>query len=206
MISPRDKLKVVVLASGDGSNFQALVDATHRGTLDVHITHLITNNPGAKVLARASAAKVPTTILPNHADRHAYATALVRKLRMLGAELICLAGFMRLLDPAVIRAYPLQVMNIHPALLPAFPGLHAIRQALAAGVTETGCTVHFVDEGVDTGPIILQERVAIQPGDTEGALAMRIHAAEHRLYPRAVQLFAQERLEVKNRLVIVRPA
>ncbi|MBI4237481.1 MAG: phosphoribosylglycinamide formyltransferase [Deltaproteobacteria bacterium] len=180
---------IAVLASGEGTNFQALLDADAAGQLHATIALLLTNNPQARAIERAQRANIPHVVIPNHRDRNLLGTAILDALQATSVQLLCLAGFMRVLAPAVIAAYPRRILNIHPALLPKFPGLHAVQQALTAGVTETGCTVHLVDEGIDTGPIILQERVPILPGDTEASLAARIHAVEHRVYPRAVKLF-----------------
>ncbi len=178
---------IAVLASGNGSNFQALIDATQTGLIQGRITLLITNNPQAYALARAAHAGIPSLVVTDHRDRIAYGEQLLAAFRQHQIDLVCLAGFMRVVAANVVAAYRGRLLNIHPSLLPKFPGLHAIRQALRAGATETGVTVHFVDEGVDTGPIILQEPVPILPGDDEASLMERIHAVEHRLYPRAVQ-------------------
>lgn len=180
-------LPIVVLASGNGSNFQALIDAIREGTLAAEIRVLITDNAQAPALARARRAGIPSHVAIPHGDRTAYAQQLQFILDPIAPALICLAGFMRILAPSFIAAYRGRIMNIHPSLLPQFPGLRAIEQALAAGVRETGCTVHWVDEGIDTGPIILQERVPILPGDTVASVTARIHTTEHRIYPEAVR-------------------
>lgn len=184
---PHGPTPIVVLASGEGTNFQVLLDACQAGRIPATMALLVTNNPEARALERARRALVPYVVIPDHRDRDALGRELLRVLQPTDAPLICLAGFMRILSPAVIGAYPRRILNIHPALLPQFPGLHAVRQALDAGVTETGCTVHWVDEGVDTGAIVLQERVPIVSHDTEATLTARIHAAEHRIYPEAVR-------------------
>ncbi|MCL6639745.1 MAG: phosphoribosylglycinamide formyltransferase, partial [Candidatus Rokubacteria bacterium] len=166
----------------------------------------IADREEALALARAAAAGVTAVFLnpKDYGDRPAYDAALSERLQAAGVELVCLAGFMRILGPAFVRAWRGRVMNIHPALLPAFPGLHAQRQALDYGVKITGATVHFVDEGVDTGPIILQAAVPVEPDDTEETLSARILAEEHRIYPEAVRLYAEGRLALEGRRVRVR--
>lgn len=180
-------LPIVVLASGNGSNFQALIDAIREGKLAAEIRGLITDNVQAPALERARRAGIPSHVAIPDGDRTAYAQQLQSILDPIAPALICLAGFMRILAPSFIAAYRGRIMNIHPSLLPQFPGLHAVAQALAAGARETGCTVHWVDEGIDTGPIILQERVPILAGDTVVSLTERIHTAEHRIYPEAMR-------------------
>jgi phosphoribosylglycinamide formyltransferase-1 len=194
----RGPLQLGVLASGSGSNLQALLDACGSGRLAARVAVVICNVPGARCLQRAEAAGVPALLLPHKQfkSREEYDAALVAELQRRGVELVCLAGFMRLVTPVLLRAFTDRVVNIHPALLPSFPGLHAVRQALQAGVRVTGCTVHFVDEGTDTGPIILQAVVPVLDGDTEETLAQRIHAQEHRAYVRVVQLFAEGALQL----------
>jgi phosphoribosylglycinamide formyltransferase-1 len=189
-------MRVAVLASGSGSNFQALADALRDETSPAKVVRLICNVAGARVLERASAARIPTVLVEHHrfSSRDAYDSALVAALREDRVDLVCLAGYMRLLTPTFLRSFPGRVLNVHPALLPSFPGLHAVRQALAAGVRVSGCTVHFVDEGTDTGPIIAQAVVPVLPGDDEGRLADRIHAQEHRLYPAVVRAMAAGRV------------
>lgn len=181
------KKNIAVLASGNGSNFQALVEATRDGRIDATIALLITDNPRAYAITRAKQLDVPVTVQLPLMDRRGYGLQLIDTLESFHTNWICLAGFMRLLDPVVIRAFPQRILNIHPSLLPAFPGLAAIEQAWRANVSHTGCTVHYVDEGLDTGPIIAQTRVDRLPNDTVESLTERIHHAEHELYPRAVQ-------------------
>ncbi|HXG04644.1 MAG TPA: phosphoribosylglycinamide formyltransferase [Candidatus Binatia bacterium] len=199
-------LAVGVLASGRGSNLQALLDAGARPGYPARVVIVIADREEAPALARAAAAGVTAVFLnpKDYGDRPAYDAALSARLQAAGVELVCLAGFMRILGPAFVRAWRGRVMNIHPALLPAFPGLHAQRQALDYGVKITGATVHFVDEGVDTGPIILQAAVPVEPDDTEETLSARILAEEHRLYPEAVRLYAEGRLALEGRRVRVR--
>ncbi|HET9553894.1 MAG TPA: phosphoribosylglycinamide formyltransferase [Anaeromyxobacteraceae bacterium] len=204
-------IRIGVLASGSGTNLQALLDACAARRLDAEVALVLSNVPGAAALGRAEAASVPTACLPSkgQADRAAYDAALVERLAAARVDLVCLAGYMRLVTPTFLRAFgptaatrgcP-RVMNVHPALLPSFPGLHAQRQALQAGVKLAGCTVHFVDEGTDTGPIVAQAAVPVLDGDTEEALAARILVQEHRLYPQAVAWFAAGRLSLEGRRV-----
>jgi phosphoribosylglycinamide formyltransferase-1 len=196
-----EKLSLGVLASGSGSNLQALLDACADGRVPARVAVVISNVPSARALERARAAGVPAVLIPHKgerqwASREEYDAALVEALRAHSVQLVCLAGYMRLVSPVLLRAFEDKILNIHPALLPSFPGLHAQRQALAAGVRVSGCTVHVVDEGCDTGPIVLQAAVPVLAGDTEATLSARILAQEHRCYVRAVQLFAQGRARV----------
>jgi phosphoribosylglycinamide formyltransferase-1 len=204
-------IRLGVLASGGGTNLQALLDACAARRIDAEVAVVISNVPGAGALERASRAGVPTELVPSKgvADREAYDLGLVELLRRHRVDLVCLAGYMRLVTPAFLRAFgptpetrgcP-RVLNIHPGLLPSFPGLHAARQALSYGARIAGCTVHFVDEGTDTGPVIIQAVVPVLPGDDEAALSARIQAEEHRLYPQAVQWCAQGRLSLQGRRV-----
>jgi phosphoribosylglycinamide formyltransferase-1 len=204
-------IRLGVLASGGGSNLQALLDACAARRVDAEVALVLSNLPGAGALERATRAGVAAECLPSKGvtDRAAYDLSLVERLRAARVDLVCLAGYMRLVTPAFLRAFgpdegtrgcP-RVVNIHPALLPAFPGLHGPRQAIAAGVKLAGCTVHFVDEGTDTGPIIAQASVPVLDGDTEESLAARILEQEHRLYPQAVQWIAAGRLSLEGRRV-----
>lgn len=197
------RLKVGVLISGRGSNLQSLID---RAAIDpaypAEIALVLSNNAEAAGLARAAAAGIAHVALP-HPNRAAFAAAADAALRRHGVELVALAGFMRLLDDGFVAAWRDRLINIHPSLLPAFPGLHAQRQALRAGVRFAGCTVHFVREAVDTGPIIAQAVVPVLPDDDEERLSQRILAAEHRLYPMAVRLFAEGQLQIVAERVIV---
>jgi phosphoribosylglycinamide formyltransferase-1 len=193
-----------VLASGRGSNLQAIIDAIRDGLVPARIAVVIADRELALALDRARAHSIPAVFLdPGPCpDRTAYDQALVRRLQASAVDLVCLAGFMRVLGPGFVRAFAGRVMNVHPSLLPAFPGLHAQRQALEHGVKVAGATVHFVDEGVDTGPIVLQEAVPVLDGDTEDSLSERILAAEHRIYPVAIRLFAAGRLRIVGRRVL----
>ncbi len=181
--------RIAILLSGRGSNFEALHRAVGRGDLNAQICCVVSNVPDAAGLARARDFGLPAIPLPSKGvERAAYDAQLLDALRPYDPGLVCLAGFMRILTPSFLSAYRGRVLNIHPALLPSFPGLHAQRQALEHGVRVSGCTVHFVDEGVDTGPIILQRAVEVLRGDTEETLSARILAQEHQLYWRAVAL------------------
>ncbi|MDP1914670.1 MAG: phosphoribosylglycinamide formyltransferase [Myxococcales bacterium] len=196
-------MRVGVLASGSGSNFQALVDALHREGSPARVTCLICNVPGAKVLERAAKAGVETVTIDHKTfpSREAFDGHLAKELLERGVELIVLAGYMRLVTSALLSRFPGRVVNVHPALLPAFPGLHAPRQALAYGVAISGCTVHFVDEGTDTGPIIAQAAVPVQPDDDEASLTARIQKEEHRLFPAVVREIAKGTISVEGRRV-----
>jgi phosphoribosylglycinamide formyltransferase-1 len=200
-------VRVGVLASGNGSNLQALIDRSEEGSLPAEISCVISNNASAFALERARSHDIPAIHLDHRLfnSRAAYDKAMVDSLREYGVELVALAGFMRIISPVLIDAFPNAIMNIHPALLPSFAGLHAQRQALDHGVKITGCTVHFVDSGTDTGPIICQAAVPVVEGDTEESLSARILVEEHRLYPLAVKLFAMDKLTVDGRRVIVKP-
>ena len=196
--------KVGVLVSGRGSNLQALIDAARRGELGGEVAVVVSNVETAPGLVRARQAGIPAVFRDHRGKkREAYDAELVEILRGHQVELVCLAGFMRLLSPVFVRAFPGRIVNIHPALLPAFPGLEAQRQAFEHGVKVSGATVHLVDEGLDSGPIVAQEAVSVLSSDTEETLAARILEAEHRLYPRAVRLLLEGRCRVEGRRVIV---
>ncbi len=201
----RAPLRVGVLASGRGSNLASLLDACARADYPARVVVVLSDRERAPALDRARAAGVEAVFVnpKDFADREAYDLALVRELEARRIELVCHAGFMRILSPAYVRAFAGRALNIHPSLLPAFPGLHAQRQALDHGVKVSGATVHVVDEGVDSGPIVLQSSVPVESGDTEETLAARILVEEHRLYPEAVRLFAEGRLRIVGRRVIV---
>lgn len=197
-------VSIAVLVSGNGSNFQAIVDAIESGRIkNARIACLISNKADAFALERAEKHAITTFVLDHkaYANRQAYDSALVELLQQQGVQLVILAGFMRLLSPVMIDAFPNAIMNIHPALLPSFPGLDAQQQAFDYGARYTGCTVHFVDKGTDTGPIILQAVVPILDGDTIDTLTQRIHGEEHRTYVEAVRLFCEGRLHVEGRKV-----
>lgn len=195
---------IAVLVSGNGSNFQAIVDALEAGRIpNGRITCLISNKADAYALERARRHNIPSFIISHkeYPDRRAYDQALVALLREQGVQLVILAGFMRLLSEVMVDAFPNAIMNIHPALLPAFPGLDAQQQALEYGVRYSGCTVHFVDKGTDTGPVIIQAVVPVLGDDTVETLSQRIHGEEHRIYPEAVRLFCAGSLTVAGRRV-----
>ena len=199
-------VSIAVLVSGNGTNFQAIVDAIETGRIsNARITCLISNKADAFALERARKHNIKTIVLDhkNYPNRQAYDVALVDLLHQYNVQLVILAGFMRLLSPVMIDTFPNAIINIHPALLPAFPGLDAQQQAFDYGVRYTGCTVHFVDSGTDTGPIILQAVVPILGDDTIETLTQRIHGEEHRTYVEAVRLFCAGRLHVEGRKVII---
>ncbi|MDB4969398.1 MAG: purN [Myxococcales bacterium] len=201
-------MNVGVLVSGSGTNLQAILDAGARGQLgQARVVVVVSNVAGVRALERAEAAGVATAVLPHRQfpSRQAFDEALVATLRAQGVELVALAGFMRIVTPAFLQAFPQRVINVHPALLPAFPGIHAQKQALEYGARITGCSVHFVDEGCDTGPIIMQAAVPVLDGDDEAALTARILVEEHRLYPAAIRALADGRVTVDGRRVTVRP-
>ena len=194
---------LAVLVSGNGSNFQAILDRIEAGEIRARIVIVISNKPDAYALKRAEAHGIPTLVHENkgYTNRREYDAALVSILKEHEVSLVVLAGFMRILSEVMINAFPHAIMNTHPALLPAFPGLDAQQQALAYGVRFSGCTVHFVDCGTDTGPIILQSIVPVEDNDTEETLSARILKEEHRTYPEAVRLFAEGKLVVEGRRV-----
>ena len=196
------RLRVGVLISGRGSNLQALIDAAADPDYPAEIAAVISNRADAAGLKRAATGGIPRHVVADP-DRAAFAATADHILHETGVELVALAGYMRILDTAFVEAWSDRMVNIHPSLLPAFPGLHPQRQALAAGVKFSGCTVHFVRAAVDTGPIIAQAVVPVEDGDDEDRLAARILAAEHRLYPLAVRLFAQGRLRIEGNRVVV---
>jgi phosphoribosylglycinamide formyltransferase-1 len=209
-------IRLGVLASGGGTNLQAILDACAGKRIAAEVAVVISNVPGAGALERARKAGVPAEVIPSKgvADREAYDLRLVEALRARRVDLVCLAGYMRIVTPAFLRAFgptpesrgcP-RIVNVHPGLLPGFPGLHAQRQCVEYGARFAGCTVHFVDEGTDTGPVIVQAIVPVLPGDSEETLAKRILTQEHVIYPQAVQWFAEGRLSVEGRKVTVRGA
>lgn len=185
--------RVAVLASGEGSNLQALLETVH-GRYDVEIVRVVSDKPGALALERAAGSGVPTAVFPvaDFPDRAARDAAITEQLRADAVDLVVLAGYMAILSPEFIGAFFGRIVNVHPSLLPKYPGLRAVEQALEAGETQTGVTVHYVDEGVDTGPIIAQEPLAIEPGETPERLSARIHEIEHRLLPEVVAQIARE--------------
>jgi phosphoribosylglycinamide formyltransferase-1 len=204
--TPVNRKRIAVVASGRGSNFQAVIDAVAAGEIPGTCVGLITDNPGAYAIERAKNAGIPVTVVDyaRFPTKAAYEEALLSAMRDCRADLFVLAGYMRILGPGIVREFSGRMMNIHPALLPAFSGLHAQRQAIEYGVKVAGCTVHLVDEGMDTGPIIVQRCVPVLPDDDESTLADRILAEEHEALPFAVKIFCEDRLEVTGRRVRIR--
>jgi len=190
----------VVLCSGRGSNLEAILQAIKHDGLALKVDTVLTDNPEAGALSLAAAHKVPSQVLayPGKAKRAQWQAELLAALRSYDPELVILAGFMRILGPEIIRHFSPRVLNIHPSLLPAFPGLHAVKQAIDAGVRVSGCTVHVVDEGVDTGPILAQVAVEVSPQDNVDSLHARIHKAEHTLYPQVLQAYCRGELRLSR--------
>ena len=193
--------KIAVLASGRGTNLEAILEAERRGAIAGRVELVISDRSAAPALEKAERSGVRTLFLNprEYAGRESYDRALVDELKAARIDLVALAGFMRLLSAHFVSAFPLQILNIHPSLLPAFPGTDGVEQAFAYGVKVTGCTVHFVDEGLDSGPIILQEAVPVIQKESVKTLHERIQAVEHRLYPTAIDLFCRDRLKVEGR-------
>ena len=199
-------VKLGVLVSGSGSNLQSIIDHIERGLLDAEIRMIISNNPEAYALVRARKHGIPYTVL-EHRDftaREDFDRKMIEVFNLSGVELVIMAGFMRILSPLFLSAFPMKIMNIHPAILPSFQGMHAQRRAFDYGVKFSGCTVHFADEGVDTGPIIIQAIVPVFDQDTDETLAQRILKEEHRIFPKAIQLYAEGKLDVVGRKVRVK--
>lgn len=200
--------KLGVLISGGGSNLQSIIDHIESGALRAEIKIVISNNPQAYGLTRAQKSGIPCAVF-NHKDfssREEFDRELIRTLKEANVDLIVLAGFMRILTSSFLQSFPEKIINIHPALLPAFPGTHVQQQALDYGVKFSGCTVHFVDEGVDTGPIVIQAVVPVHPNDTAETLAWRILQEEHKIYPQAIRYFTEGRLTIKGRHVVITDA
>ncbi|MEK3731969.1 MULTISPECIES: phosphoribosylglycinamide formyltransferase [unclassified Paenibacillus] len=197
--------RIAVFASGRGSNFQALVDAQRAGVLGGDICVLVCDKPQAPVVGLAQAAGVDTYVFQpkDYASKEDYERGVAAELARKGVQLIVLAGYMRLLSPVLVEAYSGKIINIHPSLLPAFPGKDAIGQALQYGVKVTGVTVHFVDGGMDTGPVIAQRAVEVLAGDDAETLAQRIHTVEHKLYPEVVSWFTGGRVSLDGRKVTI---
>src|SRR5690242_12476355 len=197
--------RIGVLLSGRGSNFDALADSIAAGRLPgAEIVLVVSNREDAAGLLRAAERKIPAKVIPSKGlQREAYDKLVVEELKRDGVELVCLAGFMRLLSPYFVASFPQRILNIHPSLLPSFPGLEAQRQALEYGVKFAGCTVHFVDENLDAGPIILQAVVAVEDGDTEDSLSARILKEEHRIYSEAVKTVLEGNYTISGRRVLL---
>lgn len=199
-------LKLGVLASGRGSNFQAIIDAIESGALDASVELLVVDNPSAYAIKRAENHNIHYLYIDpkGFASKDEFFVRIVEELNARGVGLVILAGFMRIVRKPLLDAFPMRVMNIHPAILPSFPGLHGQKQAVDYGVKISGCTVHFVDEGMDTGPIIIQAAVPAIAEDTEETLSARILSLEHKIFPEAIRLFAEGRLEVEGRTVKIK--
>ena len=207
-MSPSEKkISIAVLASGSGTNLEAIAQAIEEGEVPATIAIVISDNPDAFALERAGRRGIPTKVigLDDHPDRPAFDRAIRETLQEAGVDLVVLAGYMKLVGPEILDAFSGRMMNIHPALLPSFPGERGVNDALEHGVKVSGVTVHFVDEGLDTGPIIVQEAVPVEEDDDEESLLGRIHLAEYRAYPLAIKLFAQGRLRIEGRTVKILP-
>ncbi len=199
MLVARKKLKLGVLGSGSGSNMQAILDAIDSGKLHAEIVVVMSDNPEAYILERASKAGIPAEVIDCGGFKQKFPEdsqkAVAERLKSLGVEMVCLAGFMRLVKQPLLDVFPNRILNIHPSLLPAYPGLMAWKQAVNDGATESGCTVHYVDAGMDTGSIILQAKVPVFSDDTAETLHERIQVEEHRIYPEAILIAAEEVLK-----------
>jgi len=200
------KLPIGVLASGNGTNLQAIIDNSQGGRINAVVRVVISDQKDAFALIRAKKAGIPAVIheRKDYASKEAFEDAIIATLNEHCVGLVCLAGFMRILSPHFIGQFAGRIMNIHPALLPSFPGLHAQKQALEHGVKISGCTVHFVDEGIDTGPIIIQAAVPVLDNDTEETLSARILKEEHRIYSEAIKFYAEGMLEIRGRSVVIK--
>ncbi|HEY8961344.1 MAG TPA: phosphoribosylglycinamide formyltransferase [Luteolibacter sp.] len=189
-------MRLGILGSGSGSNMQAILDAIDAGTLEAEIALVLSDNPDAFILERAAKRGISTGVIDCRGFKTRYPEEAqletARQLKEAGVDIVCLAGFMRLVKQPLLDAFPDRILNIHPALLPAFPGVAAWKQAVEAGAAESGCTVHYVDAGMDTGPAILQAKVPVFPDDTPETLHARIQVEEHRLYPEAIRVVAEK--------------
>ncbi len=194
-------MRIAVFASGGGTNLQAIIDANIE---TIEIALVFSNRPDAYALERAKKHNIPVCVIDHKSfgEREDFDRAVIEAIEPYNVDLLVLAGYMRILSPVFVRAYKNKILNIHPALLPSFPGINSGRQALEYGVKYTGVTVHYVDEGVDTGPIILQEIVKIEDDDTEESLLEKIHSVEHRIYPEAIKLVSSGEVEIVGRRVI----
>ena len=206
VIKEKIMINIGVLASGRGTNLQAIIEAIEDGKIEGEIKIVMSDHPKACALKRAQQYLIDTRCIDfkEFKNREDYDKEIIKTLKEKKIDLVVLAGYMRILSPYFIRTYQNKIINIHPALLPSFPGLHAQKQAIGNGVKISGCTVHFVDEGVDSGPIILQKAVEVSDDDTEESLAEKILKEEHQIYPRAIQLFSEGRLMIKGRRVFIK--
>ncbi|HEY4563969.1 MAG TPA: phosphoribosylglycinamide formyltransferase [Thermoanaerobaculia bacterium] len=207
MQNPKSKIPIAILLSGRGSNFLALHAAIERGEIPARIVLVLSNAAEAPGLAKARELGLPAVVIPHKGEpgRRAHEEKVIAALRESGAEWICLAGYMRLLSPDFVAAFRRRILNIHPSLLPAFPGLDAQEQALAHGVKVSGCTVHLVDEGLDSGPIVVQRTVPVLDGDTAATLSARILEAEHQAYPEALRRLLTEAWTIEGRRLTFGP-
>jgi len=196
-------IKVGVLVSGRGSNLQAIIDASEAGKISAKVVVVISNKPDAYALERAKKHKIDGVVIDDKKfkEQAIYEEEIVKVLESHNVDLVCLAGYMKIVGKTLLQKFKGRMMNIHPALLPSFPGLHAQKQTLEYGAKVSGCTVHFVDEGTDTGPIIIQHTVPVLEGDTEETLSERILEWEHKIYPEAIRLFALSKLKIEGRRV-----
>lgn len=201
-----EKINLGVLVSGGGSNLQSIIDSIELGRLDAVIRVVISNVPGVRALERSKTHNIPAVVIDpeNFSTREDFDREVVAVLKAHCVDLVIMAGFMRILTPVLLGAFPMKIMNIHPALLPSFQGLHVQQKAFDYGVKFSGCTVHFADEGVDTGPIIIQAVVPLYNDDTADTLQQRILKEEHRIYPQAIQFYAEGRLEINGRKVHIK--
>ena len=206
VIKEKVMINIGVLVSGRGTNLQAIIEAIEEGKIEGEIKVVISDNPDAYALKRAKQHNIETQYInfKKFKKREDYDKEIIKSLKEKKIDLVVLAGYMRILSPYFIRTYKNKIINIHPALLPSFSGLHAQGQAVKYGVKVSGCTVHFVDEGVDSGPIVLQRALEVKDDDTEESLAERILKEEHQIYPQAIQLFSQGRLMIKGRRVFIK--
>ena len=196
---------LAILLSGRGSNFEAIADRIVKGSLEAGIAVVVSNRPEARGLAVARERGIHAVVIPSKGlDREAYDRSLLEELRKHNVDLVCLAGYMRLLSAGFVREFPQRILNIHPSLLPAFPGLDAQHQALEYGVKLSGCTVHFVDEYLDAGPVLLQTAVPVYDDDTEESLSARILKEEHRIYPEAIRIVLRGDYRIEGRRVLLK--
>jgi phosphoribosylglycinamide formyltransferase-1 len=199
-------VNIGVLVSGSGTNLHAIIEAIEAGKIEGKICIVISDNPDAYAIKRAKKYNIKTQYInyKEFSNREEYDKKIISVLKEKDCDLVVLAGYMKILTPYFINAYKNKIMNIHPALLPSFPGLHVQKKAIDHGVKVSGCTVHFVDEGLDSGPIIIQQVVEVKDDDTEESLAERILREEHRIYPRAIQLFSEGKLIIKGRRIFIK--